>query len=230
LSLEILELDGTKRRRRMMPKQKQKTKVREFDFLLEKAKQLGALDAKIIRSDEVVVEDRVLLKCRTGCDSYGKKFVCPPFTPTLDEFRKMLKEYKKALIVKFPVEAEAEEDVGRSLQKNQYSPEIPSDLRDRTNKFWEMWSGDKRRILLSMLELEKAAFNRGYTLALSLTAGSCALCTKCNMEAKCSHPTMARYPEHALGVNVKKTLKKAGMSIKFPFERHPEGIGMLLID
>jgi predicted metal-binding protein len=50
------------------------------------------------------------------------------------------------------------------------------------------------------------------------------------MEATCTHPTMARYPEHALGVNVKKTLKNAGMSIKFPFEKHPEGVGMLLID
>jgi len=81
-----------------------------------------------------------------------------------------------------------------------------------------------------MLELEKDAFNRGYTLALSLTAGSCTLCAKWNMEATCTHPTMARYPEHALGVNVKKTLKNAGMSIKFPFVKHPEGIGMLLID
>jgi len=52
-----------------MSKQKQKSKSREFDFLLEEAKKLGALEAKIISSDEVVVEDRVLLKCRTGCDS-----------------------------------------------------------------------------------------------------------------------------------------------------------------
>lgn len=215
----------------MMPnKQKQKRKTKEFDFLLEEAQRLGALEAKIISPDKVVIEDRVLLKCRTGCDSYGKKFVCPPFTPTPNEFRKMLKEYRKVLIVKFPTEAEAEEDVGRSLQKNQCSPEIPPDLRERTNKFWEVWSGDKRRILLAMLELEKDAFNRGYTLALSLTAGSCTLCAKCNMEATCTHPTMARYPEHALGVNVKKTLKNAGMSIKFPFAKHPEGIGMLLID
>jgi predicted metal-binding protein len=214
----------------MMSKQKQKGKTREFDFLLEEAKKLGALEAKIINSDEVVIEDRVLLKCRTGCDSYGKKFVCPPFTPTPDEFRKMLKEYRKVLIVKFPAGAEAEEDVGRSLQKNQCSPEILPDLRERTNKFFDVWSADKRRILLAVLQLEKTAFNRGYTLALSLTAGSCTLCAKCNMEATCTHPTMARYPEHALGVNVKKTLKKAGMSIKFPFERHPEGIGMLLIE
>ena len=213
-----------------MPKQKPKRRDKEFGFLLEEAKILGALEAKIVSPNKVVVEDRVLLKCKAGCDSYGKKFVCPPFAPTPNEFRKMLKEYRKVLIVKFPTEAEAEEDVGRSLQKNQCSPETPPDLRERTNKFLDVWSADKRRILLAMLELEKDAFNRGYTLALSLTAGSCTLCVKCNMEATCTHPTMARYPEHALGVNVKKTLKKAEMSIKFPFERHPEGIGMLLID
>ncbi len=213
-----------------MRKQKTKGKKEGFDFLLEEAKTLGALEAKIINSDKVVVEDRVLLKCRTGCDSYGKKFVCPPFTPTPNEFRKMLREYRKVLIAKFPAEAEAEEDVGRNLQRNQYSPEISSDLREETEKFWDLWGGDKRRILLAMLDLEKAAFNRGYTLAVSLTAGSCTLCAKCNMEARCTHPTMARYPEHALGVNVKKTLRNARMLIKFPFEKHPEGVGMLLID
>jgi predicted metal-binding protein len=213
-----------------MPKQKTKVKTKQFNFLLEQAKRLGAREAKIIASNKVVVEDRVLLKCQTGCDSYGKKFVCPPYTPPPDEFRRMLKEYGKVLIVKFPAEAEAEEEVGRSLQKNQYSPGIPPELRERTNKFWDVWGADKRRILVAMLELEKAAFNRGYTLAVSLTAGSCTLCAKCNMEATCIHPTMARYPEHALGVNVKKTLKNAGIPITFPFEKHPEGIGMLLID
>ena len=214
-----------------MPNQKVKgKKSKRFDFLLDEAKRLGAVEAKIVGSEKVVVEDRVLLKCRTGCDSYGKRFVCPPLAPTPDEFRNMLKEYRKVLIVKFPADAEAEEDVGRSLLKNQYSPETPSALRKGTKDFWNAWGKDKKRILLAMLDLEKEAFNRGYTLAVSLTAGSCTLCAECNMELFCSHPTMARYPEHALGVNVKKTLKNAGISITFPFERHPEGVGMLLID
>ena len=214
-----------------MPNQRVKgKKSKALDFLLDEAKRLGAVEAKIIGSERVVVEDRVLLKCRTGCDSYGKKFVCPPFTPTPDEFRNILREYRKVLIVKFPADAAAEEDVGRSLLKNQYSPQTPSALREGTKSFWNAWGSDKKRILLAMLDLEKAAFNRGYTLAVSLTAGSCTLCAECNMEVSCSHPTMARYPEHALGVNVKKTLKNAGISITFPFERHPEGVGMLLID
>jgi predicted metal-binding protein len=89
-----------------------------FQFLLSRANDLGATDAKIIPSGKIVVEDRVLLKCKSGYHMYGHKLVCPPFTPTPDEFRKMLTEYQYALIVKFEAKAEAEEDVGRSLLKN----------------------------------------------------------------------------------------------------------------
>ncbi len=84
-----------------MPKQRPERKAKEFDFLLREAKRLGALEAKITSPDKVVVEDRVLLKCISGCHLYGHKFVCPPFAPTPDQFRKMLKEYGYVLIAKF---------------------------------------------------------------------------------------------------------------------------------
>ncbi len=213
-----------------MRKRRPKEGASKFQFLLEEARRLGATEAKIVTPGKLVVEDRVVLKCKSGCHMYGHKFVCPPYTPTPQEFRKILREYRAILIAKFPAEAEADEDVGRSLVKNLYAPDTPADLRSRTKEFWDTWGGDKRRILMAMLALEKAAFNKGYPLAIALTAGSCTLCEKCNMEGTCTHPSMARYSEHALGVNVKKTLKNIGMSITFPFEIHPEGIGMLLID
>ncbi len=213
-----------------MTKQRSKERASEFQFLLEEAKRLETIEAKIVTPGKLVVEDRVVLKCKSGCHMYGHKFVCPPYAPTPQEFRKILREYRAILVTKFRAEAEAAEDVGRSLVKNLFAPDTPADLRARTKQFWDTWGGDKRRILLAMLSLEKAAFNKGYTLAIALTAGSCTLCEKCNMEGTCTHPSMARYSEHALGVNVKKTLKNIGMSITFPFERHPEGIGMLLID
>ena len=205
-------------------------KQNQLDFLLKLAKNLGATEAKIVGSDRIVVENRVILKCKSGCHLYGHKLVCPPFTPTPDEFRKMLDEYENILILKFRAEAKAEEDVGRSLLKNLCAPEKNADIENRTKEFWDVWNEDKKRFLLLMLELEKAAFNRGYVLALALAPGSCTLCKKCNVEDTCIYPSMARYPEHALGVNVKKTLKNVGMSIKFPFEKNPEGVGMLLID
>jgi predicted metal-binding protein len=213
-----------------MPKQSSKKRNGKFRFLVEEARRLGAIETKIVTPAKVVVEDRVLLKCRTGCNAYGHRFTCPPHAPTPQEFRQILREYRAILVAKFPAEAEADEYVGRSLVKNLCAPDTPADLRTRTKEFWDIWGGDKRRILLAMLALEKAAFNQGYTLAIALTAGSCALCENCNMEGSCAHPTVARYPEHGLGVNVKKTLKNIGMSITFPFEKHPEGIGILLID
>lgn len=213
-----------------MIKQESRMKMKESKFLLKEAKRLGASEAKVIRSHQVVVEDRVVLKCKSGCHMYGHKFVCPPFAPTPNEFRKMLKEYAHVLIMKFPTKAQAEDDVGRSLLKNQYASDISLDLKSRTKEFWNAWDAEKRRILLAMLDLEKSAFNLGYSLAVALTAGSCTLCERCNIGGSCTHPTMARYPEHALEVNVKKTLKNVGMSVKFSFEKCPEGIGILLVE
>jgi len=62
------------------------------------AVQLGAVDAKVIRADQIVVKDWVRWKCRFGCDIYGKSLMCPPYTPTPEETRALLKEYEYALL------------------------------------------------------------------------------------------------------------------------------------
>ena len=53
----------------------------KFDFLRKRALELGAADAKIFPANHVVVEDRVVLKCKIGCNNYGKTLACPPYTP-----------------------------------------------------------------------------------------------------------------------------------------------------
>ena len=205
--------------------------IKQFKFLEELATNIGATETRITSPDKIVVEDRVVLKCKSGCHWYGEKFVCPPFTPSPEEFRAILKEYEYILVVKFKSEAQAEEGVGRSLLRNQFDPKVSSELKEQTNKFWEVWNKDKQSFLEKMLELEKAAFNQEHTLAIALVPGSCSLCKKCDIKGgSCSHPTMARYSEHALGVNVRKTLSNIGMTINFPFKKNPDAIGMLLID
>ena len=203
----------------------------KFDFLRTLALDLGATEARVIPAEDIVVENRVVLKCRVGCDDYGKKLTCPPFTPKVDEFRRMLKEYRHALIVKFKSPAEADADVSRSLLRSQYDSTMSKELREKASKFWSDWKSDKERILLAVLELEKAAFNEGYTFAVGFTSGSCGLCEKCNVQAGiCLHPTMARCPEHAVGINMKKTAEKAGMPITFPIKQKPEPTALILID
>ena len=203
---------------------------KRLEFLKKKALDMGAIDAKIIPADKVRVENRVTLKCR-GCVGYGKKLTCPPHVPTPDEFRKILGEYEHALLVKFQSPAEADDDVYRSIYKYWLDPAAPKDKKEQATQFWNEYFGYSKDIALSMLELEKTAFNAGYTFALAMVNGSCRLCEKCNVEnGLCLHPNMARIPEHAVGINMKKTAEDAGMPITFPVSGKPTPMALLLIE
>ena len=202
-----------------------------FTFLSDKAKELGAAGAKVIPASDIVVENRVPLKCRAGCKSYGTKLTCPPYVPKPDEFRKILSEYRYALLVKFISPAVAEPDVICSPYRYWLDPEAPADKKAKAAQFWKEHFEGTGTFAPMMLELERTAFNAGNPFALAFINGSCRLCETCNVKAGiCVHPTQARIPEHAVGVNMVKTAEKAGMPIRFPVEGHPELMALLLID
>lgn len=62
---------------------------------------LGAVDAKVVAADQVVVKNWVRWKCRYGCDSYGTSLMCPPHSPTPEDTRDLLAEYTSALLFRF---------------------------------------------------------------------------------------------------------------------------------
>jgi predicted metal-binding protein len=203
----------------------------QFDFLKKRALELGAADAKIIPASKIVVEDRVVLKCKVGCNNYGKTLACPPYTPSAEEFRKIVSEYSYAMFMKFTSKAEADVELQKSLSKSETDSTLPSDIKEKADKFWAAWKKDKKEMLESVVTLEKEAMRKGYSLAISFVSGSCQLCEKCNTKDRiCAHPEMARYSEDAVGVNVKKTAKNAGISFIFPFPKNPESFALLLID
>lgn len=207
------------------------TDTPQFVFLIEAARSLGAAEAKVIPAAEIVIEDRVPLKCRSGCIGYGKKLTCPPYAPKPDEFRKILSEYRHALLVKFICMAEAEPDVIRSIYRYWLDPGAPADRKEQATQFWKDQFGGSAVFAPMMLELERLAFNAGNPFALALVNGSCRLCETCNVKAGiCIHPTRARFPEHAVGINMVKTAENADMPIRFPIEGHPELMAVLLID
>ena len=207
------------------------TGLEKFDFLRKLALDLGAADAKVIPTDKVVVEDRVVLKCKVGCTNYGKTLACPPYTPTAEEFRKIVNEYSYALFMKFKSEAEGDRELAKYLSKAETDPAIPPEVREKVQKFWAAWKGDKKKLLSAVVDLEKAAMSKGYTLAVGFVSGSCQLCEKCNLKTGiCVNPTMRRYSEEAVGVNVKKTAKNAGIQMTFPFEKNPDSFALILID
>jgi predicted metal-binding protein len=61
----------------------------------------GAAVAKVIPAQKVVTAEWVRLKCQFGCSGFGKRLSCPPRTPTPETTRRMLAEYRWALLFVF---------------------------------------------------------------------------------------------------------------------------------
>ncbi len=209
---------------------KDETMIESLDFIREQALELGAVDAKIIPVEKIVIEDRVVFKCQLGCEKYGKTLACPPYAPSPEMFRKIVSEYRYALFMKFKSQAEGDAELIKYLTKSN-DPAVPEEMKAKVESFWSAWKDDMKKLLNTVIELEKAAAGRGYLLAIGLVSGSCQLCEKCNVEkGLCVHPTMKRYSEEGVGVNVKATAEKAGLKFTLPFEKNPETYALLLID
>ncbi|MEM2921715.1 MAG: DUF2284 domain-containing protein [Candidatus Bathyarchaeia archaeon] len=80
------------------------TTTKSLEELCDIAVKLGAAEAKVIKASEVVVRDWVRLKCQYGCDGYGKRLTCPPYTPTPEQMRKVLSGYSSAILLRFEPE------------------------------------------------------------------------------------------------------------------------------
>ena len=195
------------------------------------ALEMGAADAKIITSDKIVVEDRIVLKCKVGCPNYGKTLACPPYTPTAEEFRKIVREYSYALFMKFKSRAKADAKLAKHLSKAETDSTVPKYVKEKMQRFWAAWKDDKIKMLSVVLDLEKAAMSKGYPLVIGLVSGHCQLCEKCTLDRNtCVSPAKVRYSEEAVGVNVQATAKNAGIKFTYPFDKNPESFALILID
>jgi len=71
---------------------------------IQLAKSLGAANVVAVTPDEIVFDDRTILKCMFGCSDWGKGCTCPsrPGAPSMREFESMLRKYKTVLIIHSP--------------------------------------------------------------------------------------------------------------------------------
>jgi predicted metal-binding protein len=208
-----------------------KIELEKFEFLRKRALERGAVDAKIITTNKIIVENRIVLKCKVGCPNYGKTLACPPYTPTAEEFRKIVSEYSYAVFMKFESKAKADAEISSYLSKAEKDPNIPQQIKGKVQKFWAAWKADKLEMLSVVHTLEKAAMSKGYPLAIGLVSGYCQLCEKCTLDrSSCAYPTKVRYSEEAVGVNVQATANNAGIEAKFPFDKNPASFALILID
>ncbi|MEK7698880.1 MAG: DUF2284 domain-containing protein, partial [Planctomycetota bacterium] len=75
----------------------------DFDILsgklIENSLKMGCERGLVIPTETIVVRRWVQLKCKYGCEEYGKKLTCPPHSPSFDEMKEILREYDKALLI-----------------------------------------------------------------------------------------------------------------------------------
>jgi predicted metal-binding protein len=72
----------------------------KYQALIDKSIELGAREAKMIDADKIVFDPRSYLKCRFGCNRWGRFWTCPPHLDLSPEtFMDAFRQYRKAIII-----------------------------------------------------------------------------------------------------------------------------------
>ena len=167
------------------------------------AKKFGASDAKVIEAKDVIVDDRVQMKCMVpSCYRYGNSPFCPPNVPGAEAIEKVVKKYRYAILIKHEV----------TPKEDFISPGQGDDSIRKIGKH-------HGAIMNLVTQVETLAFNDGYYLALGFGGGSCktalckgAECARANGEL-CRFPSKARPSMEAVGIDVYNIVTKVGWEI-----------------
>ena len=113
----------------------------------------GASNAAVISTDQIVVDERVRMKCRFPlCSEYGSCMNCPPNTGTIAETRERLSLFKYAVALKLDVSSQR---VAGAAARGDEGVE------------------DLRKLCKIISDVESSAFYDGYYFATGFSSASC---------------------------------------------------------
>ena len=165
------------------------------------ALELGASDAAVMPAGDVVVDERVRLKCLSPrCLRAGETPNCPPNAPDLDLVRKAFSRFSWAVLLKCDVGPIADYAPGSGKTREE---------KRRVLSFHRQ-SGEV------VYELERQAYKDGYHLAMGFGGGSCKdyLCQGmiCQFldSGRCRFPHRSRSSMEAMGIDVISLINKVG--------------------
>jgi len=191
--------------------------------LVREARRLGATHAKAIPARDVFIDERVRLKCTIPlCQNFGRHLMCPPNLISIEEFRRALKAYRLALLVQIESDVDS---VDRSRRR--LDGKMASQLHKKAGTH-EM----EKRLHAIISDLEAMAFKNGFYLAAGLIGSECLLCEKCvgqSGKEACRHPFQARPSMQAVGIDVIKTARKAGLPVILSSRTKVRWTGLLLL-
>ncbi len=184
----------------------------------------GASAAKIIPARDVFVDERARLKCLVPlCSSYGNRLLCPPGLMPVKEFKETLGLYHNALLVQIEANFDSSDKSRRRLD----GPLCDKIESDTDASGWQL------KLLRLVGGCEATAFKMGFRFAAGLSGGDCCLCDDCvgaGSDARCRHPFEARPSMEAMGIDVIRTCKKAGMPVLLSSKTKVRWTGLVLLD
>ncbi|MDH4122715.1 MAG: DUF2284 domain-containing protein [Thermoplasmata archaeon] len=196
---------------------------KSYAGLAKDAYRLGATEAKIIDADKIVIDERVRMKCEIPrCSNYDAHLMCPPNLMPVREFRKMVRKYRKALIVQIEADYDSN-DKSDSYLTGTLCEELESRLD----------ANESEKALHRLVnKLEAIAFKKGFYLSIGLIGGECLLCPECvgpSGGEECRHPFEARPSMEAMGIDVIKTCEHAAMPIRLSSSHKVRWTGLILL-
>ncbi len=165
-----------------------------------KALEMGADQARVIPAEAILVDERVVLKCRIPrCFGYGVCANCPPHTLRPAALKELLKSYRWAVL---------------------FIKEVPPEVIVRDKATIKERVAAYQQVFQIVSQLESLAFYDGHYLAFGLGAGSCKS-TFCGQEEtcaalegkRCRFSLIARPSMEAVGLDVYKMVTQAGWDI-----------------
>ena len=177
------------------------------------AVELGATDAKVIRADSVVIDERVLAKCMYPmCNRYGTNASCPPYAMPIEITRTVVKKFRYGILAK--IEVPANEIAGPEGRERALRLPYVKKIND------------------IVAGIEAQAFYDGYYLALAFGATNCKTlfcpdedCQALEEGKPCRYPEQARSSMEAVGIDAFMTATRVGWDV-YPIGRQtsPEDI------
>jgi predicted metal-binding protein len=209
--------------------------------LCSKAREVGASEAVAISAADIVVDERVRLKCLVPvCSFYGRNLMCPPNVMSIPEFKSVLKGYHGAILIGtdpiLPRPPEKLESLsGLSEAWKTTKPAINGEEQQSTTvtEYFHTLRDDWERLDGVIGYIESLCISQGYPFAAGLSAGGCLLCDECagyQAGVPCRHPFKARPSMEAMGINVVATARKAGLHVGFALGEPRRWVGLILVD
>ncbi|MCL0080292.1 DUF2284 domain-containing protein [Dehalococcoidia bacterium] len=197
-----------------------KVAVKAGNEIAQRAGKQAQAEARVITTDQIVIDERARWKCIIPlCFGYGSSPMCPPYSPTAEEMRKIVSGYKYGVFLRYmpPVEDHVYPDF---LGKG-------GDCVNELNR------------IVSAVETE--AGYMGYYLAMGFKGGPCCLCgrflaeftgevfvgkevPRCPvLEGKLCYQYLRPRPAlEACGVDIFATARSVGWKTYLILPEHPE--------